>query len=162
MMRVSKNTVDARSSYRKLAQTRRGGRRVVRQFMFAMGIDMKKEAQKEIDTGSKTGAKRPRAVRKRWPRSSMRASAAGETHANLSWRTRNSIGWKVNGVKQLRFGYGVAPQKQKMPSYAPFLEEGTPRGQMGARPSLLNAIRATSGRQQKHWERLVRKYDARR
>ena len=67
-----------------------------------------------------------------------RASAPGQSHANLSGRLRRSIGWKVRGSKQLEFGYGLG--KEEAPDYAAFVEGGTSR--MKARSSLLNAMRS--------------------
>lgn len=68
-----------------------------------------------------------------------RASAPGETHANLTGVLRKSLSWKVHGWERAEFGYGVASSTSNVaPFYAPFVEFGTRR--MAPRPSLQNAI----------------------
>lgn len=70
-------------------------------------------------------------------RRTHRASAPGETHANLSGRLRRSLSFKVS-PSTLEFGYGVT--KQAAPEYAEWVEFGT--GRMKPRPSLQNGIKA--------------------
>ena len=64
-----------------------------------------------------------------------RASAPGESPANLSGNLQRSIGFKVIGFNQLIFGADT--------EYAGFLEKGTKR--MGKRPYLIVAIEKNSG-----------------
>jgi hypothetical protein len=61
-----------------------------------------------------------------------RASAEGETPANLTGNYRKSIGFNVSGWDELEFGNSAY--------YAGWLENGTAR--MGARKGLLNSINA--------------------
>jgi HK97 gp10 family phage protein len=106
--------------------------RGIRHAWFETGKDLEKEANREILKGKKTG--------KHWPGLRNRSSAPGETHANQSGKLRKSIGWKVHGSDSITFGYGVSGSA---PKYAKFMEFGTPKGQMAARPTLQNAVRAT-------------------
>lgn len=100
---------------------------------------LKRRANHEILHGKKTG--RVYRVRKGGRVRNHRASAPGETHANLSGRLRRSLSWKVHGWQRAEFGYGVATNASEVaPLYAPFVEFGTSR--MEARPSLENAIEA--------------------
>jgi len=116
-------------------------RRAIRQSWFTVGKDLQAEANHEILKGRKTG--RLYSVKGSRGRSRRhRASAPGETHANLSGRLRRSISWKVHGTDSMDFGYGVSTtQSNAAPDYASFVEFGTSR--MDARPSLKNAINAT-------------------
>ena len=80
------------------------------------------------------------------------ASAAGETHANMSGKLRCSLGFKA-GVNQLEFGYGV--QKGDAPEYAEWVEFRT--GKMKARPSLQNGIKSQRRNFQNNFEREISK-----
>ena len=79
-----------------------------------------------------------------------RASAPGETHANLTGKLRRSLGFKVN-PSQLEFGYGV--NKNDAPEYGKFLEFGTSR--MKPRPSLQNGIRSERRNFQNNFDREI-------
>lgn len=81
-----------------------------------------------------------------------KASAPGETHANLSGRLRRSLSFKVR-TNQLEFGYGV--QKTDAPDYAESVEFGT--NKMAARPSLQNGIRSQRRNFQNNFEREISK-----
>ena len=63
------------------------------------------------------------------------ASAAGETHANMTGKLRKTLSFKV-APTELEFGYGVT--KNDAPEYAKSVEFGTSR--MKPRPSLQNGI----------------------
>lgn len=82
-----------------------------------------------------------------------RASAPGETHANLTGKLRKSIGFKVN-PNQLEFGYGVE-SKEAAPDYAAGVEFGTKN--MAARPSLQNGIKSERRNFQNNFEREIGK-----
>lgn len=104
-----------------------------------LGESLKRDANREILRHPKSGRLyivRPRGGRRR----RHRASAPGETHANLTGRTRRSLSWRSSGAKEMVFGYGVGSNRQgNPPPYAKMLEFGTSR--MKARPSLFNAIK---------------------
>lgn len=112
--------------------------RSIRHGFFALGKDLKQTASKEILRKPKGGRtyiiRTPGGRRRRHV-----ASAPGETHANLSGRLRRSLGYQINGHESMEFGYGV---DKDAPEYGEFLEFGTRR--MKPRPSLLNAINATT------------------
>ncbi len=80
------------------------------------------------------------------------ASAAGETHANMTGTLRRSLSFRVN-TTSLEFGYGVT--KGNAPNYAKFVENGTRK--MGPRPSLMNGIKATRRSFQNNFEREIGK-----
>lgn len=80
------------------------------------------------------------------------ASAAGETHANMSGALRRSLSFKASR-KSLEFGYGV--QSGDAPEYAAFVEFGTKR--MKARPSLQNGINSEGRNMEKNFEREIGK-----
>lgn len=90
-------------------------------------------AKKEIKDGLKTG--RIYHIRGR----RHRASAPGETPANLSGNLRRSIGYEARGWNQMEFGADA--------EYAGFLEEGTRK--MKKRPTLGNTFRKEQGRIQR-------------
>ncbi len=124
--------------FTKIEQIPELTRRSIRQGWFMLGRDLMQTASKEIlrkPKGGRTyivriaGGRRRRHV----------ASAPGETHANLSGKARRSLGYQVSGYQSMEFGYGV---DKNAPEYVGFLEGGTTR--MAARPSLLNAINATT------------------
>lgn len=116
-------------------------RRGLRQGMFRAGNALISEADREIQTGTKTGIiyiRRIRGGRRRRHQS----SAAGQTHANLSGALRRSLSFQLRGSTEVEFGYGVSSGRGA-PDHAKWVEFGTSR--MKARPSLRNAIRVQSG-----------------
>jgi HK97 gp10 family phage protein len=133
-------------------------KRGMRQGWFQLGRDLKSTASNEILHGMKSGQvyiRRDKAGRRR----KHRSSAPGETHANRTGATRRSLSWKVRGHQSLEFGYGVVQarsQAQATP-YAEFLEFGTPGGRMKARPSLQNAISATTRNAEKYFDKEILK-----
>jgi len=106
--------------------------RQLRHALFEIGTSYKREANEKILRGRKTGRVYVRRIRGGRTRK-HRASAPGETHANLTGALRRSLGWKVSGSRRLMFGYGVT---QDAPVYARNIEVTKNR------PSLANAIRA--------------------
>ena len=151
-MKVSRPQRGRGKAYKQVKFAKEGSRAAVRHFMFRMAEDFRSEADRAISDDPKTGRKRPAHVRRRYPRSSRRASSAKDSaHANLSHKARKSLGWKVHGTKSFDVGYGAAPdRKNPMPPWAPFLEEGTSR--MGARLSIGNAIQKQQGNADRHWK----------
>ena len=124
--------------FTKIEQIPELTRRSIRQGWFMLGRDLKQTASKEIlrkPKGGRTYIVRTAGGRRR----RHVASAPGETHANLSGKARRSLGYQVSGYQSMEFGYGV---DKDAPDYVGFLEDGTAR--MAARPSLLNAINATT------------------
>jgi hypothetical protein len=113
-------------------------RQGIRRGFFRLGKRLDKDARRGINRGRKTGVRRrvtTRTGRRRW----HIASAPGESHANVTFKLRDSLGWKVRGFERMDFGYGVATQwRKRAPRYASYVEEGTAR--MAARPSIQNAI----------------------
>ncbi len=80
-----------------------------------------------------------------------RASARGETHANLTGDTRSSLSFQKHGVSGLDFGYGVStPTREKVTDYAKFLE-----GPTLERVSLQNAIKNETGNINQHFKRAI-------
>lgn len=98
--------------------------------------------------GGKIYIRRDRAGRRR----KHRASAPGETHANMTGKLRRSLGFKVN-PREIEFGYGV--EKSNAPDYAGFVEFGTKR--MKARPSLQNNIKSERRNFQNNFESQIGK-----
>lgn len=119
-----------------------GTKRALRQAWFEVGRHLTREANREILKGRKTGRvyifRSPSGRRRR-----HRASAPGETHANLTGALRKSIGWKMTGARGGDFGYGVAGGSRTAPPYAGAIEFGRDDGTIAPRPSLLNAINAS-------------------
>lgn len=116
----------------------------IRQGFFDVGRDLLNTASKEMLKGKKTGnvyiIRGPSGRRRR-----HKASAPGETPANLTGTLRRSLGWKARGVTELEFGYGVSDSRaaaQQAPFYADWMEFGTPKGKIKPRPGLGNAIKA--------------------
>ncbi len=112
--------------------------RGIRQGFFNIGRTLKRTANKNIlDKSKKTGRiyiRRDRAGRRR----RHRASAPGETHANMTGALRKAVAWKVHGSDELEFMYGA--DGRTPPPYDAAIEFGTKDGRIKARPSLRNAI----------------------
>lgn len=134
----------------KIEGTQRLTRKAIRQTWFAVGKDLEATASREILRHPKRG--RVYIIRTRGGRRRRHvASAPGESHANISGRTRRSIGWKVQGVSTMQFGYGVATTGSTAPTkHGPFLEFGTDR--MDPRPSLKNSIDANQRNVETHFK----------
>ena len=127
-------------------------KRAIRQGFFSLGKALRSTANRQILAKDKTG----KIYRVRGPsgrRRRHRASAPGQSHANIRGTLRKSIGWKVRGASELEFGYGV--NKNDAPPYAEFVEFGTRR--MAARPSLQNGIKAERRNFQNNFEREIGK-----
>lgn len=107
--------------------------RGIRQGMFKAGNLLRKTMRNEIIRGQKTG--RVYRIRRGKKIKNHRASAAGETAANLSGAYQKSIGYKLRGWEELEFGSTV--------EYAGYLEEGTSK--MDARHGIGNTVQEKSG-----------------
>ncbi len=123
-----------KKAYRSINNIDENTRRGMRQAFFQYGNDLIKTANRQILEKPKGG--RVYRVRRGKRKFRHRASAPGESPANLSGNYRKSIGYKIRGSSQMIFGAGSA----KVP-YAVWLERGTRR--MKPRPGLGNAVRAT-------------------
>ena len=150
-------------------------RQAIRQTFFQMGREIKKKAIKAInDKKGKTGrvymvrttVKSGHNKGKLGRRRRHRASAPGETHANLSGDLRDSLGWQVHGTDSMEIGYGVTKWVGKASDYAGRIEFGDAYGPLGrgvgrieARPSIRNAIDGASFETffEKALEKLARK-----
>lgn len=133
--------------YAKLEGIEHLTKRAVRRGLFRWGKELLSTANEEILRGRKTGRiyiRRDRAGRRR----RHRASAPGETHANMTGSLRRSMAWKVTGNDRLEFGYGI--NIKDAPAYAPFVEFGTFK--MKPRPSLQNAIDKTTGNAERYFQ----------
>ena len=137
----------------ELGQLDNKTRKAIRQTWFRVGKDLHKEASNEILHGVKTG--RIYLVKtKGGRRRRHRASAPGETHANLRGKLRRSISWAVHGAESMDFGYGVSTTAaNKDPDYAAPVELGSKNAK--ARPSLANAIHAGQRKAQQHFEKAM-------
>lgn len=123
--------------FARLEGAERLTRRAARQAWFRLGAFLRDSASREILRKPKGG--RTYLVRLGGRLVRHRASAPGETHANLSGRARRSLGFKIQGIDTLEFGYGVSVRgSNAAPEYGRFLEFGTSR--MAPRPSLGNAV----------------------
>ena len=123
-------------------------RRAIRQTWYALGKDLKAAANQEILNGKKSG--KLYIVHIKGRRRKHRASAPGESHANLTGKLRKSIGWKVHGSDKMDFGYGFT---RSAPEYAAAIEFGRRDGTIEPRPSLDNAVRAVDHVVQNHFNR---------
>ena len=127
-----------RKVYIKIAGLRDMTRRSIRHGFFALGKDLKLTTNKDILRKPKSGRTYIRVDRAGRRRRHV-ASAPGETHANLTGKTRRSLSWQVYGFKSMEFGYGVSGPPA--PDYAEALEFG---GKNEPRPSLQNNINAVN------------------
>lgn len=155
MIKVKRST-NSRKVIRRLKKTEKSFKLAVRRGLFAWAKDLKKTASDEIKRKPKSGE--TYYIRDRAGRSRRHvASAPGESHANLSGKTRKSLSWKVNGSSTLDFGYGVATNKSNPPTeWGVYLEEGTKvkgKWRMYPRPSIKNAIVTTLPRADTHFKR---------
>ena len=123
--------------FAKLEDAVPAGNRASRQAWFVLGKDLKAEANRAILAKNKTG--RVYIIRSAGGRRRHRASAPGQSHANLTGELRRSLSWRVFGHDSMDFGYGA---RGGAPRYAKFVELGTTR--MDPRPTLQNALDASA------------------
>ena len=125
--------------------------RAVRQMWFALMVDIHASASQEVLHGTKTGRMY------RYRGSPHRASAPGETHANLSGAALRSLSWKVHGSASADFGYGVSvTARNAAPPYVDALEYGRLDGLMAPRPTLQNELDHVSAKAQGHFNDALR------
>ena len=120
------NKRSVKSAENIAANTRFG----VQRALFFTGKDLQAEFNRQVLARNKSGNLYIIRGRKRKRR--HRASAKGETPANITGKYRKGIGFKVRGANELVFGNST--------EYAGFLELGTSR--MKPRPGLANTIKA--------------------
>jgi hypothetical protein len=108
-------------------------KRGVRQGFYNVGKQLKESANKEILAKDKTG--RTYRVRRGKVVRNHRASAPGETFANLSGAARRTLGFDVRGSSELEFGF----RKVQQTFYTKILETRLNR------PALGNAVKKESG-----------------
>ena len=142
---VQSNRAHNARVFRELEETELKTSRAIRMMWFDLGDDLLSNAQKEILSGRKSGrvyiiSRRDRRFKTGVRLIRHRASAPGETHANLSGELRKAAGWKVHGNGDMSFGYGLT---RSSPEYDEFVEFGTRN--MEARPSLENAVNDVQG-----------------
>lgn len=145
------------AAYREIEGIEEGTRRAIRQTWFRLGVDLRREAKKQIIKAPKSG--RVYFIRQRGGRIRRHvASAPGETHANLSGALQRSISWKVNGTESMDFGYGFSTTAaNKAPPYDAAIEFGRRDGHIAARPSIENAINATERNAEDHFAKEMAK-----
>lgn len=131
--------------FAELASIEEGTRKAIRQAWFALGKDLERQARAEARRRPKSG--RTYVIRIRGRIRRHRASAPGESHANITRELIDSVGWKVHGTDSMVFGYGIT---SGAPRWAPFVEMGTRN--MDARPTLENAIDAIQGTAEERWQ----------
>jgi hypothetical protein len=143
--------------FMKLQKLKPKSRKVIRASWFALGRDLKNEANKEIlrtPKGGKTYLIRTRGGR----RKRHVASAPGESHANLSGKLRRSISWKIHGYSRMDFGYGFATAAGgRTPKYDAWIEDGTKDGRIKPRPSIENAVNKVKNNTNDHFQKQMLK-----
>jgi len=125
----------------------------LRRGMFKAGQGLRSEASRAILKDKKTGVVYNRRTRT-GGRRRHQASAAGETHANMTGTLRRSLSFQLKGTQSLEFGYGVSSGNEA-PKYAKFVEFGTKN--MKPRPSLKNALNAEQGNIVQHFGSGIKK-----
>lgn len=123
-----------RKVFVNISNIRNATSRGLRQGFFQFGNDLKRTASKQILKKPKGG--RVYRIKRGTRIINHRASAPGESPANLTGKYRKSIGFQIRGASQMLFGAGSSTVP-----YAKWLERGTSR--MKSRPGLGNAVKAT-------------------
>ena len=113
---------------------------------YQAGKQLVKSTSHEILQGKKTGRVYVRSDRSGRMRRHQ-ASAAGETHANMTGKLRRSLSFKPSS-KDLTFGY-----MKNAPEYAAYVEFGTSR--MAHRPSLQNGMRRETKNLENIYEKAI-------
>lgn len=145
MMKVKHDGANQRV-FLKIAHASEDIKKGIRHGFFRFAADLQDTANREILRKPKSG----RVYIVRGPSGRRRrhvASAPGETHANLTGKTRRSMGWKVYGGERMEFGYGLG--KEPAPEYAEILEK--------TRPSLRNAVDARLRNAEVHFAREIKR-----
>lgn len=109
-------------------------KRGIRQGFYQVGKQLRASANKEILAKNKTG--RVYLIRRGKVRRKHRASAPGQTFANLSGAARRQLGFDVHGTSELEFGFR---RNSLTDPYTKVLETSLNR------PALGNAVKKESG-----------------
>ena len=127
--------------------------KALRQGFFAFGKDLVNTSRRLIIDPPKTGKWYRVTGRKRM----HRASAAGQSPANMTGKLQRSIDFKVHGSTRMEFGSNPAKagDTAKTRKYAKALEVGNSR--MARRPYLEPSMRKNARNGRKHFERELRK-----
>lgn len=136
-----------RHVYIQLQSIDENTRRGIRQGFFKLGSSLVRTASKQILKKDKTG--RVYLIRRGKTRRRHRASAAGQSPANLSGENRRSLGFKIKGAEQMNFGGNK--------DYTPHLEEGTRH--MEPRPGLGNSVKAEERNSVTYFQNEIAKYN---
>lgn len=128
-------------------------RRGIRQAFYFSGKDLHETSRKAIKDKNKTG--RVYRVRIRGILRNHRASAPGQSPANMTGNLIKSLGFHVIGSDRLEFGSNLKNHSYGFANYAPFLENGTPN--MSKRPYIINSIKANEKNIKDHFAREIRK-----
>ena len=124
----------------------------MRRFWFALGKDLKTEANRSALARDKTGREYRVTSRAGGRRRRHVASAPGQAHANMFGDLRKSLSWKLIGTHQLDFGYGL--RGKAAPAYADAIELGREDGSIAPRPTLRLSARGRGvARAELHWKR---------
>lgn len=122
-----------RKAHLHIANTDKLTKRAIRQGFYKVGKLLAASASKDILAKDKTGRlyliRRGKVVRRH------RASAKGETFANLSGAARRTLGFDVKGGSELVFGF----RKDQKTFYTKILETSLNR------PALGNAVKKEQG-----------------
>jgi len=113
----------------------------ITQAFYKMGKDLKKDAVNSIKSGTKTG--KVYSVNVNGVTRLHRASAPGETPANLTGALAKSIGYDVSGSSYKMEYFADTP-------YAAWLEDGTKN--MSARPYLIATIDSNEKNTVEHFQ----------
>lgn len=144
-------------AFMKLQRLVPKSKKVIRASWFALGRDLKNEANKEIlrkPKGGKTYIIRTKSGRHK----RHVASAPGESHANLTGKLRRSISWKIHGYQRMDFGYGFATTSgNRAPKYDHWIEDGTRDGRIKPRPSIENAVNKVKNNTNDHFQKQMLK-----
>lgn len=147
------NRMSNMKTFRQLAQVKRIGHKAVRSLMTHQARDIVKEARRSRKD-PKTGrlyfnVTRRLLTGRLFHKARHRASASGQSHADIAGEVRGSLGYTITGSRYFIVGYGGGKGKNGPPKFVKALH--------ATRPTILNAIRQTNGNAQKHWNRLIRR-----
>lgn len=140
-------------TFRQLAQLKGIGHKAVRSLMTHQARDIVREAnrsRKDPKTGQiYLNVTRKLLTGRLFRKARHRASAAGQSHADIAGEVRGSLGYTITGSSYFIVGYGGGKGKNRPPKFVKALHF--------TRPTILNAIRKTNGNARKHYQRLLAK-----
>lgn len=133
-------------------------RRGIRQGFFRSGQKLRADARRNIIKGPKTG----RLYRVRGRKRRHRASAPGESPANLTGNLQRSVGFQIYGMDRMEFGYRESGGGARSGSafYGKFLELGTHKRATGQRlieprPNLNPTVKRNNRNVQRYMESAI-------